>query len=29
MWYVIAAIGGVAVGIISLWLSVVTTKTYR
>lgn len=29
MWYVIAMLGGIAIGIIAVWLAVVTTKTYH
>jgi hypothetical protein len=29
MWFVLMAIGGIAVGVFLFWLMIVTTKTYH
>lgn len=29
MWYAIALLGGIIIGVVWIWLCVVTTKTYH
>jgi hypothetical protein len=29
MWYAVAVVGGIAIGVLAVWLRIVTAKTYH
>lgn len=29
MWYAVAILGGIVIGVVGVWLRIVTTKTYH